>query len=591
MSTQPSGWSTGDLLAKLDFFALRGTLRGYNAKAFQSDICAAFNVALLAFPQGMAYALIAGLPIQFGIYASAVAAIVGAIFARSQYITLGPTNATSVLLLSAFASMNIAEAERIQLLPVIVLMSGLFLIIAAHLNIANLMQYVSRSVITGYITAAAILIITNQLANVLGFEIEGSSATFFGRARLTLAGLGHAHGLSVLVAGGALALYVLLQSRLPRLPNVALCLLALSIVTFLIPGREELRFLDAIDARDWRITVPDAGFKTINRMASVSLAIALLSMLEGVSIGKSLAARAGKRLDTNQEIFSMGMANLGCGLLSGMPASGSLTRSALNFSSGATGPMASLYNGVICAVGAFLIGPLIGFVPKSVLAVLVICIGVSLISRRQIRIVTRSTGSDALVFFTTLISGLLFPLDVAVYLGVGTSIVLFMRKAAMPQMVEYKFDVEGQLVEIADRGPRPDPQVSIVHVEGNLFFGAAELFRDQTRRIYEDENLRVIVLKLRNAHHLDATSVMALEELILFARATERTLMVSEVRPQTLKVFRDSGLLSILDEADLFLDDLDNPTAATAGALRRAKEIIGDVRAEVSIQSTRKLDD
>lgn len=591
MSTHTNGWNRVALIRKLDLFPIRGTLRGYNTKAFRSDLSAAFNVALLAFPQGMAYALIAGLPIQVGIYTSAAAAVVGAFFARSQYITLGPTNATSVLLLSAFASMGIAEAERVQLLPVIVLMSGFFLIIAAHLNVANLMQYVSRSVITGYVTAAAILIITNQLANVLGFEIEGSSATFFGRVGLTIAGLGESQGLAVLVAAGALALYLLLQFRMPRLPNVAICLVAISIATLLFPARDELHYLTAVDARDWNLTFPVAGFETVSRMASVSLAIALLSMLEGVSIGKSLAARAGKRLDTNQEVFSMGMANVGCGLLSGMPASGSLTRSVLNFSSGATGPMASLYNGIICVAGAFLVGPFIRFVPKPVLAILVICIGVSLISRRQIQIVARSTGSDGLVFFTTLISGLLFPLDVAVYLGVGTSIVLFMRKAAMPQMVEYKFDTEGQLVEIADRGPRPDPEVSIVHVEGNLFFGAAELFRDQIRRICDDENLRVIVLKLRNAHHLDATSVMALEELILFARDTDRTLMVSEVRPQTLKVFRNSGLLNVLNEADIFPDNLDNPTAATAAALRRAKELLGDARAEVSIQSTRKLDD
>lgn len=591
MSTHTNGWNRVALIRKLDFFPIRGTLRGYNTKAFRSDLSAAFNVALLAFPQGMAYALIAGLPIQVGIYTSATAAVVGAFFARSQYITLGPTNATSVLLLSAFASMGIAEAERVQLLPVIVLMSGFFLIIAAHLNVANLMQYVSRSVITGYVTAAAILIITNQLANVLGFEIECSSATFFGRVGLTIAGLGESQGLAVLVAAGALALYLLLQFRMPRLPNVAICLVAISIATLLFPARDELHYLTAVDARDWNLTFPVAGFETVSRMASVSLAIALLSMLEGVSIGKSLAARAGKRLDTNQEVFSMGMANVGCGLLSGMPASGSLTRSVLNFSSGATGPMASLYNGIICVAGAFLVGPFIRFVPKPVLAILVICIGVSLISRRQIQIVARSTGSDGLVFFTTLISGLLFPLDVAVYLGVGTSIVLFMRKAAMPQMVEYKFDAEGQLVEIAARGPRPDPEVSIVHVEGNLFFGAAELFRDQIRRICDDENLRVIVLKLRNAHHLDATSVMALEELILFARDTDRTLMVSEVRPQTLKVFRNSGLLNVLDEADIFPDNLDNPTAATAAALRRAKELLGDARAEVSIQSTRKLDD
>lgn len=564
-------------------FPFLRTLQGYRRENLAPDLRAAINVALLAFPQGMAYALIAGLPLQHGIYCSAVAAIVGAMFARSPYIMLGPTNATSVLLLSTFAAMGLADAEKLQLLPLLVVMAGVFLIIGACVNVANLIQYVSRSVITGYVTAAAVLIIVNQLHNVLGIDWEEPASTFFHVCVATMGRLGDTQGAAILVSAIALTVFLLLRWKLRTLPNVAITLVITSVVTIWLPGRDELKYLTAVDASHWGVTLPNINFADISRLASASLAIAVLSMLEGTSIGKSLAARAGSRLDTNQEVYGMGVANIGAGLFSGMPASGSLTRSVLNWTSGATGPMASLFCGLICAAGAFLVGPYISYVPKAVLAVLVICIGVSLINWTQIRIVTRTTRSDSMVFYTTLVAGLLFPLDVAVYLGVGTSIVLFMRKAAMPEMIEYCFDTAGQLTELDSAQTRPDPEVSIVHVEGNLFFGAAELFRDQLRRVCEDPNLRVIVLKLRNAHHLDATSVAALQELVSYAKDTNCSLLVSEVRAETMEIFERAGLFRVLQREHVFADCADNPTSSTAAAIRVARDLIGSDTAKVSI--------
>ncbi len=187
-----------------------------------------------------------------------------------------------------------------------------------------------------------------------------------------------------------------------------------------------------------------------------------------------------------------------------MPSSGSLTRSILSWASQARTPLAGFYSGVICAAGVLLVGPYIAYIPQTTLAVLIIVIGVSLISRSQIRIVVRATRSDATVFFVTLSAALLFPLDLAIYLGVATSIAFFMHKVSAPEMVEYKFDEEGRLTELAAHQKRPDPEISIVHVEGDLFFGASDLFLDQMRRICEEEDLKVVVLKMRNARHLDA---------------------------------------------------------------------------------------
>ena len=581
--------------SRLDFLPALKVLRDYDTGKLKRDFLAGINVALLAFPQGMAYAMIAGLPIEYGLYGSAIALIVGMLFAGSHFVVLGPTNATSVLLLSTFSTLGMVTlVEKASVVPSLLLLVGLFLVLGAMLRTASLIQYVSRTVVTGYIMAAASLIIVNQVQSLLGFQFgEGERAvSFFDVMRLTLEHLyklpwesgvtWYPLGLGVVT----LLIYLLLQRRLRFLPNVALTLVLASFAHAFFTGflgfENRVEMLASPAAGSLQITWPQFSLEQFRMLFGTALALALLCVLEGLSIGKSLAARKGLRLDANQEMFSMGMANLGCSLLSGMAASGSLTRSALNASSGAVTQVSSLISGVLCLVGVFTLGQFIGLVPKPCLAVMVMVIGVSLFNLKQYRMVTRATFSDSVVFWITLVTGLFFALDFAIYVGVGASILLYLRKAADPHLVEYGFTEEGELQELEKR-QRSDLEISIVHVEGELFFGAADLFLEQIRRFCADPNLKVVILKMRNARHLDATSCMALEELIQFMRQSEQHILVCEVKKDTLRVFKKSGLYELIGRDNLFPDLRSNPTYSTARAVRRAKEIVGGKKTKVSI--------
>jgi sulfate permease, SulP family len=160
--------------------------------------------------------------------------------------------------------------------------------------------------------------------------------------------------------------------------------------------------------------------------------------------------------------------------------------------------------------------------------------------------------------------------------------VLFLRKVAVPELVEYGADASGD-VKPLQAGEAEHPSISIVHVEGELFFGATELFRDQLRRVSENPNLRAVVLKMRNAHHLDATSILALEELHHSMREKDRYLLISEARKDAIRIFRNSGFLDTLGRENMFPDNPGNPTLSTAKALRRASQLLGDSRAEINI--------
>lgn len=614
----------------LDPLPIRGPAKRYNAEKFRADSRAGLNVALLALPQGMAYAAIAELPIVYGIACSAVAAIVAPLFSGSRHTILGPTNATSFMVFSFFATGVVASSEITLYMPLLCLMVGLFCVFGALLKVADLLQYVSRSVLVGYIAGAAVLIIANQLKHILGIAplveaanrrpvldengfamVDENGVAVLeegGRTFLDIVGglLEYLTSLSwqpLLLGAGTLACYLLLQHRFRLLPNFAITLVLFSALAWVlrISGgggwSEAIATFEPFDFGDLRpdltVFTQTGLFDKIATLTAVAFAIAFLASLENTVMSKSLASRTGDRPDINQDMLSVGMANLAAALFARMPASGSLTRSALNYDSGARTRFASMICGLLCLVGLVLLAafPLVEHIPKTCLASLVVAIAISLISPRVIRICLRSTPDDAAVLVVTFLAALVAPLHVAIFIGVALSITLFLRKASHPHLIEYELSDEGDLRELGEKRKRPNPAISIVHVEGDLFFGAAELFRTQIQRTVVDENLKIIILRLKNARHLDATSVMALEDLIRYARSEDRHIIISGAPRQVYRVLKASGVLDVLQEgtdreageSNLFLYRPSNPNISTRDALKRAQQILGTTKADIKI--------
>ena len=576
-----------------------GIRKGLFSNPSSNDLKAGINVALLAIPQGMAYALVAGLPIHYGLLGSAVAALIGGIFGGGRFITLGPTNATAVLLFGAFASVGLigtnglANSSALLLLPVILFTSGLFLVLASLFRISFIVQFVSRTVITGYITAAACLIIANQGRHVMGISTSEDTppSTFLGILFFLITHLDLIAWPAIILSAFTAAVYLLIQLRSPALPSVAGALIAASIAGHYMEnaGFSIIR-LESFSIGKDLLMLPsfDLLMEHGPLILSTSLAVCLLCLLEGLSIGKSLSARSGGRIDSNQETFAIGMGNLGCSLFSGMPASGSLTRSTLSVASGARTNLANLITGLVIFIGVFALNDLVRFIPICSLATLVIFIGISLVKIRQIRTVARATRSDAFAFAVTLLVGLAFSLQLAIFAGVLTSVLLFLRKVAQPQLIEYGYTKKGDLAEASALTKRAEPEVFIVHVEGELFFAAADLFYEQIRRVGEDPNQKVLVLKMLNAHNMDATSVLALEELLEYLSEKDCHVILCEIRKDCLRILKNSGALSRMNRRNIFPFVPSNPTLSTAKAIRRAKSLVKGGTAKVTILADEK---
>ncbi|WP_193214177.1 SulP family inorganic anion transporter [Luteolibacter marinus] len=595
---------------KLDPLPILHTLRKYTREKFRADGKAALNVSLLDIPQGMAYAAIAELPIVFGIACSATASLVAPLFAGSRHTILGPTNATAFMLFGFFAMEPALASRETELVPLLVMMVGIFCLLGAVLRVADLLQYISRSVLVGYVSGAAVLIMTNQLKHLLGIAAEVDehhARSFVGLVDALARSLPSADPGPIIIGLVTFAAFFALKKWKPRWPNLAIVLIAASAIfgsmihkgVSPFTGSACFRSFTPQDLMPSFPSLARAGiFEDISALLGVSLAVAFLACLENSLMAKTIASRSGDRADVNQDMFAVGAANFASAIAGGMPASGSLLRSTLNFTSGARTRMSSMYSGTLVLAAAMLLAWLpkfgisvIEYVPKAALAALVIGIAMALINRHNIRICLRSTPDDAAVLLVTFLATLIAPLNVAIFIGVALSITLFLRKASRPHLVEYEFSDAGELRQMGEKRQRPNPAISIVHVEGDLFFGAAELFRTQIQRTAADPSLSIIILRLKNARHLDATSVLALEDLIKFMRANDRHVLISGATREVYRVLKNSGVLETVQlgadrkagESNIFLNRPSNPNLSTRGALKRAQQLLGDQKADVRI--------
>jgi SulP family sulfate permease len=572
------------------FFPFAGVLRGMDGPTFRADLVAGLNVALLAFPMSMAFAMKAGLPIWCGLVGCGVAAAVAPLFSGSANLSAGPTNASAALLLGSFATLGAITPElRASALPTLVLMTGVFLLLASWLRLSGFADFVPRTVISAYIAAAALRVIALQLPTALGMPGDHAADSLpevlWYAARMGRALINPELGLA-LITGVA---YFLLR---PRYGAGKAILGAVMVATFgailaqnvahAQGSRTDLVGYVAQAAQAASaLHLPDFSSRTLSTLFSPALALAVLVVIEGTANARASALKTGRPSDLHQEVYGLGMANLVCAFTGGMAASGSISRSALNVASGARTALASLLCGVFILGALFLARPVVAVVPLSTLAILVILAEIELANLSAVKLILKSGAQDRTVFLATFATALLAPLDVAIFLGTAVAVAFYLRQTSTPEVVEYDFSESGEILE------RPKGQastgISILHVEGSLHFGATQAFHEHLRRASSDPNLKVLVLKFREALHLDANGVLLLRDLAETLKSDGRHLILCEAKADTMRIIVNAGLDRAVGPENVFPFDETKPNLALAQAVRRARELAGGGQAVLRI--------
>jgi SulP family sulfate permease len=558
-----------------------------SAKNLRGDIIAALTVAAISLPQGMAYALLAGVDPRYGLYSAIVVTFVASLFGSSSHLINGPTSAISLVTFSALSIFGPDQrAEAAEAMFLLGIMVGAIQILVAVFRLGDLTRYISESVILGFMASAAVLLGIGQISNLLGVADRGTGAQhILLRLWLTLSE-GDPINLKALAAGLTTLLLALLLRRLVRryrLPqfDMLLVLAAVGVATYLagwtVPGLSGQTAIGV--AGTIPNSLPSPHIPLIKPhwaldLASDALAIAFLGLLEALAIAKSIANETRQKLNYNRQCFAEGIANLVGGFFQCLPGSGSLSRSAINFQAGAVTRMSGLLAAVLVAISVLAFAPLARYVPKPALAALLLLTAARLIDVRRIAITFRASRMDAIVVCVTAVSAVLFGLDQAILIGVALSIVLFVPRAAKLKVSELVVD-RAEVVRERLPSDAPHPGYLMFDLEGELFFGAAP----ELERIFHDiegraaaEELHHVLLRLKRVRNPDVVSLDHFEQFLKNAAARGLTLWLAGVQPDLLAAFGRLNLEAWLPNERLFAQgkDDDSATLAAIRAIRAA---------------------
>jgi sulfate permease, SulP family len=554
------------------------------------DLIAGLTVAAVALPQGIAYALIAGVDPKFGVYSAIVVTAIASVFGSSAHLINGPTSAISLLVFSSLAFIDPENRtvlfESLFILGVLV---GVIQILIAVFKLGDLTRYISESVIIGFMAAAAFLLAIGQIGNALGVKDKGNgNMQVLHRLYLTLFHGDHINYRAVILSVTAVVVAVVARRLVQRfgLPQLDLLtvLVVASLIAFLagwsIPGADGKSAVSVAAKVPQSLPTPHIPTLDVGALAQLSqgaLAIAFIGLIEALSIAKAIAHQSQQKIDYNRQILAEGLANLTGGFFQSLPGSGSLSRSAINFQAGAATRFSGIVAAATVAVALLLFAPLLHYIPQAALAGLLLVTAVRLVDFKRLIATVKASRYDAGLVIVTALTGVLIDLDKAVLLGIALSILLFVPRAAKLKAAELVVTPEGVVRERLADDPS-DPSVVIYDLEGELFFGAApELDRyfDTLRARIRTDGIEFVILRLKRVRDPDAVCIERLEQFLHEENGKERngkpvTILLAGVRPDTLKVLTNIGFEAWFPPDQVFPEEAEE-YSATLKAVRYAQ--------------------
>lgn len=558
-----------------------GALRGYRPRDARADLLAGLTVASIAVPQAMAYALVAGVPVEYGLYTAIVMTAIGALFDSSRQLINGPTNAISIAVLSVVAGIGEPDT-RLQVIVMLAFMIGAIQLAITLLRLGDLTRYISHSVIVGFTLGAGSLLVIDQIKNLLGMKAMGDPHDhLLYRFWLTMSEGGGVHWPTAALGFGTVALILALRWLKRRfgwtlLPELLLTVCVMSaVVAWLELDAQGVRVVGAIPKALPGFELPTLDVDLMREYAYGAFAIGLLGLLEAIAMAKAIAARTRQKLDMNQQCLSEALANLGGSCFQCIPGSGSLTRSAINQQVGAV----SQWSGVVSAVGVamivLLLGPYAQYLPRAALAGILLVASYGMVDWRALAYHWHATRFDAAIVGVTAFSAVAISIEFCVMIGVFMSFVLSVRRAGRMLLSEFVLREDGRLHE---RLPDDEAceRVMVFGLEGEFFFGAVPALEHHFQTLEDRVTPRteVVVLRLKRVRNPDAVALSELESFLERMHARGIHVLMCGVNPWFHNAMRRTGMDQRMREP-VFLEQRVRQTSTTK-AMQHAYELIGE---------------
>ncbi len=566
--------------------------RRYTPAKAGADVVAGATVAAVAIPQSMAYAEIAGVPLQYGLYTVIIQCLIGSLFNSQKFLSVGPINTQSLLVFATVAGIvgqpTTPEEKEAFLTLVIALtfIKGLMQMGMAAMSLGTLVRYVSRSVIVGVTAGAGVLIAAKQIKNLLSVapakvSPEEAWPGLIGIFKGLVPALDQVHWESVVIGVGALAVVIGARKLHRLVPGPLIAVVLTGAAVYLLgwdpldrqTGVGDLFLVGNLPSALPSFRMPNIDLLEAHELFGGALALTVLRLMETYSIGQTIASKTGQRISANQELLSQGFTNFTSSFFQCIPGSGSFSRSALNYYAGAKTLYAGVFNAVFVAIVFVLFGSYARYVPMAALAAVLFVIAWGLIDWRAFNQMCRTNRADAIVCITTFASTLFIPLEYAVFVGVALNLALYLRRASRLHMSEMVRAQGGPFQERPITDSTGERSVVFLSLEGDLFFGVADELHEQLTRA-AGSGVRVVVLRMKRTHMIDATALNVLELFVNTMHDRNGYILLCGVTEDMHEKLRAYGLAQLVGEDNIF-ETRYGVFASAKAALRRARDLIG----------------
>ena len=520
------------------------------------DALAALVGAVVVLPQAVAFATIAGLPPQYGLYAAMVPAIVAALWGSSWHLVSGPTTAISVLVLATLSPLAEPGSERyIGMMLSLSLLAGIMQLAMGLARLGALVNFVSHTVIIGFTAGAACLIAASQIKNFLGLAVP-RGAMFHETVLFAANHLGEAHLWVALVGAATLAAGLVARRYVPRVPYMLVAMLVGGLVAALLnqllgAARSGIETVGALAGALPPLSVPDLSYATLQALLFPAAAVALIGLTEAVAIARSVAARSGQRLDNDQEFVGQGLANIAGGFASAYPSSGSFNRSGVNYAAGAQTPLAAALSAVFLLAIAVVAAPLAAYLPVAAMAGVLFIVAWGLIDWHAVGQILRRHPRERIVLLATW-GGVLVDLEKGLFVGVVISLLFYLYRTSQPAIEERVPPLSElgnprrKLVAAGAQAPGC-PQVAMLRVRGSIYFGAVDHVGEQFHRIGENDPQRKWLLLLaQGVNFVDLAGARLLADDAQRRRERGGGLIVIGAQPAVQHMLERSEALSAI---------------------------------------------
>lgn len=535
-------------------------LPGVSRSSLRADAAAGLIGAVVVLPQGVAFATLAGLPPAMGLYCAMVPTLVAALFGSSLHAVSGPTNAVSLMVLTALAPLAVpgTEAYAGKALT-LALICGLLMLAVGAFRLGTLLRFVSDGVIVGFAGGLGLLIVVSQLAPLVGAP-PAHATSFIGIARASLARLADTQAWPLAVGAVTLAAGIVaprLQRRVPAVVVATVVGTAFAAAVNMLVGQDVsgIRTLGALPGALPPLSHPDLSATTLLSLAGPALGVTILAVTQALAIVRALSLRSGQRIDSNQELIGQGLANLAAAFFSGYPTSASVNRCGINYEAGARTPLSAVVSVVVLIAMLLLLAPVAGLLPYPAIAALLILAGWGLIDLPRIRSYLRASRQEAAVLGVSFLATLALPLPTAILVGVIASLVVYLNRTSRPQMRVVAPDPRHSLRRFGPvaQGVVECPQLKIVAIEGSIYFGAVEhveMHLATLREVSRDQ--RHLLVVARNINFLDVAGAEALVREARARRWSGGRLWLQGLRLPAEDVLRKGGFLAEIGEDAVF---------------------------------------